>query len=69
MNTTKILVIVEATRVLELLNSIPDKDLNANCFGDYQKGKAELKNKMCELRRDTIALEKMITYSSYRRSI
>lgn len=58
-STIKMLIVAEATRVLELLDSIPEEHLGyvlGSC-----KEKAELKVKMAELRRDTIAMEKLFS--------
>jgi len=56
MKILKLLIIAECYRIIEILEKVPDKDLKASsywCIDD----KAELKNKMHELRRDTVAFQ------------
>jgi hypothetical protein len=57
--TVKALILAESARIIELLNLIPDENLKYSNW-EYSKEKAELKAKMAELRRDTIALEKIL---------
>jgi cell division protein FtsB len=60
--TIKMLILAEATRVMELLNKIPEENLK-NMYeysSDVARNKAELKAKMAELRRDTMAMENII---------
>lgn len=59
-NTLKMLILAESARITELLNTIPESELNYRYSYDYAKDKAELKAKMAELRRDTIAMEKRL---------
>lgn len=53
----KKLVIMEAERVVELLNELEENQMNSNEGGPM---KAELKAKMAELRRDTMKIDKFL---------
>lgn len=56
--TLKMLILAQAARIAELLRQIPEEDLKPGWA--FTKEKAELKAKMAELRRDTVALEKLM---------
>ena len=59
--TLKMLVIVNAKRVIEILETLPANELNNSCYLNSQSLKAELKAKMHELRRDTVRVERALT--------
>jgi hypothetical protein len=54
------LLLAELCRVAELIEEIPAKNINCQCYDDYSAQKAELKIKMHELRRDTVRMDKML---------
>lgn len=62
-STIKMLIIAEATRIIDLLDTIPEEHLKYTYGSDREK--SELKKKMAELRRDTVTMEKLLyTYVS-----
>lgn len=56
LETLKQLVVIEAKRVIELIEN--EIDFESNCKPDFNK--AELKHKMHELRRDTLKLDSLV---------